>query len=48
MDTAVAVEAAIASRNAAPPQVAVSRAVVRRLLHRHAAAAGLVVIAIGS
>ena len=45
MDTAVAVEAAIASRNAAPPQVAVSRAVVRRLLHRHAAAAGLVVIA---
>ena len=45
MDTAVAVEAASASRNAAPPQVAVSRAVVRRLLHRHAAAAGLVVIA---
>ena len=46
MDTAVAVEAAGASRDAGPPQVATSRAVVRRLLRRHAAAAGLVVIAL--
>ena len=46
MNTAIAVEAASASRNAAPQQVAASRAVVRRLLRRHAAAAGLVVIAL--
>ena len=44
MDTAVAVEATSASRGAGPPQVAASRAVVRRLLHRPAAAAGLLVI----
>ena len=44
MNTAVAVESASAARAGRPPQVAASRAVVRRLLRRPAAAAGLVVI----
>ena len=44
MNTAVAVESASAVRRVGPPQVAASRAVVRRLLRRPAAAAGLVVI----
>jgi len=45
MDTAVAVEAAGASGNAGAPQVVASRAVVRRLLRRPAATAGVVVVA---
>jgi peptide/nickel transport system permease protein len=45
MDTAVAVEAAGASRGAGAPPVAPARAVVRPRFRRHAAAAGLVVIA---
>jgi len=44
MNTAVAVESASAARAVKPPQVAASRAVIRRLLRRPAAAAGLVVI----
>jgi peptide/nickel transport system permease protein len=45
MDTAVAVDAAGASGNAGAPQVVASRAVVRRLLRRPAATAGVVVVA---
>ena len=45
MDTAVAVEVAGASGNAGAPQVVASRAVVRRLLRRPAATAGVVVVA---